>query len=188
MIWGNQDFSHDFKVFHVHQLFFQLSQYLPKEEQFAKGQELLAADQLASDIYSYTMGIACPYHDKIDKPRFCSLNCVKRWAYLILDHCCPPLNLQRLQDSHIHIERPPHSKDKRRFKEEYYVILDSEKMSKIKVNEDQDLFGAQKTRAAPAGFVSLDMSSIVKNPKKMTPWDRKALEVRINRIMNKKQG
>ena len=43
--------------------------------------------------FSYTVGMACPYHDKIDKSRFCSMNCVKRWAFLIMDKMCPPLGI-----------------------------------------------------------------------------------------------
>ena len=91
LTWGGLPIEQDFKVYHVHQLFYHLSQFLPKSEVCKS--ELLAGDCIASDIYSYTVGMACPYHDKIDKSRFCSMNCVKRWAFLIMDKMCPPLGI-----------------------------------------------------------------------------------------------
>ena len=67
--------------------------------------------------------MACPYHDKIDKGRFCSMNCVKRWAFLILDKCCKPFGIIQEAETHRHVERPQYLNRKPKYKEEFYVKL-----------------------------------------------------------------
>jgi len=175
--WSDLPIEQDFRVYHVHQLLYHLSHYLPSGANFKS--ELLAGDQLASDIYSYTVGMACPYHDKIDKSRFCSMNCVKRWAFLILDKCCQPFGIIQEPDTHRHVERPQYLNKKPKYQEEHYVklgpSLDDEPI-KVTAEADKDLFGAPKTRAAPAGFCDVDLSKTVPNPKKMSKKEREELE------------
>ena len=49
----------------------------------------------------------------------------------------------------------------------------------VTAEADKDLFGAPKTRAAPAGFCDVDLSKTVPNPKKMSKKEREELEVRL---------
>jgi hypothetical protein len=51
LTWGDLPIEQEFKVYHVHQLFYHLSQFLPKSEVCKS--ELLAGDCIASDIYRY---------------------------------------------------------------------------------------------------------------------------------------
>lgn len=180
--WAGLKNYPEFHVFHVHQLMFHLSQALLKSNNPERIKtESFAADLIASDIYSYTVGMGCPYHDKIDKPRFCSLNCAKRWAFLIMDHCCPVLNLEQKPDTHCHIEKPAYSRYDLPYKQEMLVqwrpsLEDDGTQTSTEL--DRDIFGAAKTRAAPAGFVAVDEA--LPNPKKMTTKERE--EWTVNKI------
>ena len=51
LMWGGLNVEQEFKVYHVHQLLFRLSQFLPKPGKL--GSDLLAGDNIASDIYRY---------------------------------------------------------------------------------------------------------------------------------------
>lgn len=126
--------------------------------------------------------MGCPYHDKIDKPRFCSLNCVKRWAYLIMDQCCPPLKIEQAAETHYHVERPFYLQRESKFKQEFHVEWtpvagDDGTITSAEV--DRDIFGAPKTRAAPAGFVAVRDEENIPNPKKMSTREREALEKKL---------
>ena len=90
-------------MYHVHQLFYYLTQYLPKDKQISNPG--LAEEQISSDIYNYFSGLGCKYHDWYDIPRYCSLSWVKRWAYLMMDECCPPLCIEKKKYTHIPIEQ-----------------------------------------------------------------------------------
>ena len=118
--WSGMVLHQELKVYHVHQLFFHLTKQMP-----SKGlrNELLAEDKITSDIYNYTTGMGCKFHDSIDKPRFCSLNIVKRWAFLIMDECCPDMGLEQKPDTHRHVDRPTYVQRNLGYKEEIFVLL-----------------------------------------------------------------
>ena len=142
-------------------------------------------------LYSYTVGIGCPYHDKIDKPRFCSMSCVKRWAFLIMDQCCPHLGITQEPDTHRHVERPPWDQQKPKYSEQFYVSLGpsvDDTPIPVTAEPDKDLFGAPKTRAAPAGFCGVDLDKVIPNPKKMSKRDREELEVKVFLFRKTPQG
>ena len=103
MAWSGIHLGQEFKVYHVHQLFYYLTQYLPKDKQISNPG--LAEEQISSDIYNYFSGLGCKYHDWYDIPRYCSLSWVKRWAYLMMDECCPPLCIEKKKYTHIPIEQ-----------------------------------------------------------------------------------
>lgn len=52
--WAGERKPQEFKVYHVHLLLYYLSQLLPPPDRIKS--EVLSADQIASDIYSYTVG------------------------------------------------------------------------------------------------------------------------------------
>ena len=49
--------------------------------------------------------VPAPCPNKDDIPRYCSLSVVKRWSYLMMDLCCPALEIERHNFSHIPIEQ-----------------------------------------------------------------------------------
>ena len=53
LMWGGLNVEQEFKVYHVHQLLYHLSQFLPKAGKL--GSDLLAGDNIASDIYRYSI-------------------------------------------------------------------------------------------------------------------------------------
>ena len=178
--WSGIVLHQDLKVYHVHQLFYHLTKQMP-----SKGlrNELLAEDKITSDIYNYTTGMGCKFHDAIDKPRFCSLNIVKRWAFLIMDECCPELGLEQKPDTHRHVDKPTYVQRNLGYKEEIFVPwLPSGEMAPVTSEPDRDVFDAPMTRANPAGFVNLDGSAMVPNPNKMSRKERQQFEVNFSKI------
>ena len=78
----------------------------------------------------------------------------------------------------MHEEKPLFDTSPSKFKQEFFVPLEiKEFVAHVSSDPDKDLFGAPKTRAAPSGFVSMDMENTIPNPKKMNLKDREALEV-----------
>ena len=68
MSWSGKSLGQDFKVYHVHQLFYYLSQYLPaKESRFSNCH--LAEEEISNDVFNYISGLGCKYHDWYDIPR-----------------------------------------------------------------------------------------------------------------------
>jgi len=67
MTWSGKSLGQDFKVYHVHQLFYYLSQYLPKDLRFSNCH--LAEEEINNDVFNYISGLGCKYHDWYDIPR-----------------------------------------------------------------------------------------------------------------------
>jgi hypothetical protein len=164
--WAGQSLHHDFKVYECHQLLFLLSKYVSSPIK----SHLLAQDELNSDKYNYALGLGCSYHDWFDRPQFCSLNYVKRWAYIIMDKCCSAFDIEPLMDVHYHIETRHTIKEPRHFKQTVLVKWspdDEEDVPQQSDKPDMTLYGAPKTRAAPAGFIHLNPKDVTSNPKRM---------------------
>ena len=68
MTWSGKSLGQDFKVYHVHQLFYYLSQYLPKDLRFSNCH--LAEEEINNDVFNYISGLGCKYHDWYDIPRW----------------------------------------------------------------------------------------------------------------------
>ncbi|XP_069677770.1 protein maelstrom homolog [Periplaneta americana] len=60
----------------------------------------LAERELERDVFNFTRGISCDFHEETDALPYCSLSCVRRWAFLILDHCCKDLGIDLVPGSH----------------------------------------------------------------------------------------
>ncbi|XP_021938741.1 protein maelstrom homolog isoform X2 [Zootermopsis nevadensis] len=60
----------------------------------------LAERELDKDVFNYTRGISCEFHEETDALPFCSLSCVRRWGFLIMDHCCKDLGIQLVAGKH----------------------------------------------------------------------------------------
>jgi hypothetical protein len=44
--------------------------------------------------------LCCQFHDRTDAVPYCSLSCVRRWAFVILDHCCKDLDIELIPGQH----------------------------------------------------------------------------------------
>jgi len=174
MSWSGKSLGQDFKVYHVHQLFYYLSQYLPiKESRFSNCH--LAEEEISNDVFNYISGLGCKYHDWYDIPRYCSLNCVKRWAYLMMDVCCPGLGIELKNYTHKPIEQKVFKNRQTGFKET--MLVNWEPRDETVPQQDEyfnvTTYGAPKTKAAPAGYVPVNPSEITPNEKKLTKKDMK---------------
>lgn len=56
--------------------------------------------ELEVDHFNYCRGLGCEFHETIDRTLYCSLSVVKRWVYIICDHCCQYLDIQLDRGKH----------------------------------------------------------------------------------------
>lgn len=64
-----------------------------------------AQTMLDRDIYDYTAGISCTYHEDNDISKYCALSFCTRWSFTISDHVCLDLNIKLILGQHV----PPNS-------------------------------------------------------------------------------
>lgn len=93
-----------FRVFNLGKLLFQLKNACQKyHSEEIKNTEHLAETDLEADYFS-SRRIGCEFHTKIDRTLCCSLSVVKRWAYIICDHCCQYLGIPLILGKHCPID------------------------------------------------------------------------------------
>jgi len=71
--------------------------------------EILAEVQLDRDVFLYTAGMACRWHQEEDETVYCSVAVVRRWCYILLHICNPRHHLELLPGRHLP-PRPPSSR------------------------------------------------------------------------------
>jgi len=71
--------------------------------------ENLAEVQLDRDVFLYTVGMACNWHQEQDETVHCSLALVRRWAFIFCHICCPRHELELLPGRHKPFPKPPSS-------------------------------------------------------------------------------
>jgi len=88
---------------------------------------------LDRDIYEYQTNIACEFHEKKDRSKYCSLSRVIRWAYTFSDHLCQDLAIIMEPGYHI-----PKNADLDTFSESNYA---SSIITQPKIERDSTSFG-----------------------------------------------
>ncbi|XP_033245181.1 protein maelstrom 2-like [Drosophila miranda] len=53
------------------------------------------------DFFEFTEGIACDYHEKIDRSKYCTNSMVKRWGFTFSDYMCADLAIPLQPGKHI---------------------------------------------------------------------------------------
>merc|ERR1712112_7613 len=71
--------------------------------------ENLAEVQLDRDVFLYTVGMACVWHQEQDETVHCSAALVRRWAFIFCHICCPRHELELLPGRHKPFSKPPSS-------------------------------------------------------------------------------
>lgn len=93
-----------FRVFQLGKLLFELQRacraYDPRASTIPEPLQTLAEADLEMDHFNYCRGIACEFHENIDRTLYCSLSIVKRWVYIMCDHCCQSLNIPLILGKH----------------------------------------------------------------------------------------
>uniref|UniRef100_A0A2M4BMU7 HMG box domain-containing protein n=1 Tax=Anopheles marajoara TaxID=58244 RepID=A0A2M4BMU7_9DIPT len=56
---------------------------------------------ITKDIYDYTEGIACDYHEANSNVKNCALSRCVRWGYVIADNCCMDLCIELQPGKHV---------------------------------------------------------------------------------------
>ncbi|CAG2061304.1 unnamed protein product, partial [Timema podura] len=83
--------ENNFRVLPLMKLFYEMRNACSSSERFPKIS--LAEAELEKDVFAYTPKIGCDFHEKYDANIYCSLSLVRRWGFLIADHCCKFLNI-----------------------------------------------------------------------------------------------
>jgi len=71
--------------------------------------ENLAEVQLDRDVFLYTVGMACTWHQEQDETVHCSAALVRRWAFILCHICCPRHELELLPGRHKPSPKPSSS-------------------------------------------------------------------------------
>ncbi|XP_067011860.2 protein maelstrom homolog [Anabrus simplex] len=100
--------SKAFRVYPLVKLFFELRNACARHkhnqnEGVGFPVEALAERELDKDMFNFTAGISCAFHETKDSVQYCSLSIVKRWCFLIADHCCQDVDVPLIPGSHVPI-------------------------------------------------------------------------------------
>uniref|UniRef100_A0A182NCG6 HMG box domain-containing protein n=1 Tax=Anopheles dirus TaxID=7168 RepID=A0A182NCG6_9DIPT len=61
----------------------------------------IAQQIITRDVYDYTKGISCEYHEHRDNVKYCALSRCIRWAYVISDNCCADMSIAMEPGKHL---------------------------------------------------------------------------------------
>ncbi|XP_061519567.1 protein maelstrom homolog isoform X1 [Anopheles gambiae] len=85
------------------ELFFRLKQnvelYMMDQTTFPS--VYIAQQIITKDVYDYTKGISCDYHEEKDNVLYCPLSRCIRWAYIISDNCCQDMGIEPIPGKHV---------------------------------------------------------------------------------------
>ncbi|KAM3958767.1 germ-plasm component protein maelstrom [Aphomia sociella] len=90
-----------FRIYKLDNLFFTLINAIKTRNDEGFPKESLALTQLKKDPFKYTPGIGCEHHEAVDKSVQCTTSRTKRWAYIILDSCCPVVGIDMEPGKHL---------------------------------------------------------------------------------------
>ncbi|XP_059046634.1 protein maelstrom homolog [Achroia grisella] len=93
-----------FRIYKLDTLFFTLINAIKSRSDEGFPKESLALAQLKKDLFKYTPGIGCETHENADKSIECTISRTKRWAYTILDSCCPVVGIELEPGKHIPVD------------------------------------------------------------------------------------
>lgn len=68
--------------------------------------------ELQNDIFEFTAGISCHFHEKTDARKYCSLSRVQRWSFVIMKHCCRNLAIDMIPGRHYPLSKDLVNKEK----------------------------------------------------------------------------
>uniref|UniRef100_A0A182PRJ3 HMG box domain-containing protein n=1 Tax=Anopheles epiroticus TaxID=199890 RepID=A0A182PRJ3_9DIPT len=103
VIFGDQLDDMEVNVCPLAELFFRLKQSV---ELFMMDQTTFPSVHIAQqiilkDVYDYTKGISCEYHEAQDNVLNCSLSRCTRWGYMISDNCCQDMGIEPIPGKHV---------------------------------------------------------------------------------------
>ncbi|XP_026330706.1 protein maelstrom homolog [Hyposmocoma kahamanoa] len=93
--------DNQFRVYKLDTLLFMVANTAAggTDEGFPK--ESLALVQLKKDSFKYTPELGCEMHERGELAVQCTSSRVKRWAYTVMDWCCPLLGVEALPGTHV---------------------------------------------------------------------------------------
>ncbi|CAB3227826.1 unnamed protein product [Arctia plantaginis] len=93
-----------FRVYRLDTMFFTLINAIKKNKNEGFPYATLALSQLNKDMFKYTPRLGCQRHESIDKSVECTTSRTKRWAYTVLDSCCPIMGVEIKAGLHVPLD------------------------------------------------------------------------------------
>lgn len=91
----------DYRVYLLPKLFYELRNAAASGEQNSLfPAQSIAERELEDDVFTFTRGISCEWHQESDAFQYCSLSLVKRWCFIVADHCCQLLGIDLVPGHH----------------------------------------------------------------------------------------
>ncbi|CAH1637036.1 unnamed protein product [Spodoptera littoralis] len=90
-----------FRLYRLDTLFFHLINGIKTHKNEGFPHESLALAVLRKDSFRYSQGLACKHHTDKGKPIECTDSRTFRWAYTVLDSCCPVAGIQVRPGNHV---------------------------------------------------------------------------------------
>ncbi|XP_022826672.1 protein maelstrom homolog isoform X2 [Spodoptera litura] len=90
-----------FRLYRLDTLFFYLINGIKTQRNEGFPHESLALAVLRKDNFRYSQGLACKHHTERGKPIECTDSRTFRWAYTVLDSCCPVAGIQVRPGNHV---------------------------------------------------------------------------------------
>ncbi|PZC82168.1 hypothetical protein B5X24_HaOG210976 [Helicoverpa armigera] len=93
--------EHIFRIYKLDTLFFYLINSIKSNKNEGFPKESLALIQLKKDPFKYTPGLGCEHHEANEKSMECTSSRTQRWAYTIMDSCCPVVGIDIQPGQHV---------------------------------------------------------------------------------------
>ncbi|KAJ9583312.1 hypothetical protein L9F63_022329 [Diploptera punctata] len=99
---SNCDFQQEdeFRVYPLPNLFYELKNACTGGKNLENFSFDYAKNELEKDIFLYTKGISCTFHEQTEAIEHCSLSRVQRWSYTVVGSCCRDLGIEILPKKH----------------------------------------------------------------------------------------
>ncbi|XP_037819034.1 protein maelstrom 1 [Lucilia sericata] len=91
----------DLKIYPIQYLFFIMKEATCEVGELEKPKSFYITDAFFErDFFEYQIGIACQYHEEIDKSKYCTQSYVTRWGYMFSDYMCRDIAIPLIQGRH----------------------------------------------------------------------------------------
>ncbi|PSN39466.1 hypothetical protein C0J52_20316 [Blattella germanica] len=90
-----------FRIYPLVHLFYELRNSAARHINEKGFPELNCAEfELEKDLYSFTRGMSCDFHEQTEAIQHCCMSKVRRWSYIVMGPCCEDLGIEGTSGQH----------------------------------------------------------------------------------------
>ncbi|XP_017471127.1 PREDICTED: protein maelstrom 1-like [Rhagoletis zephyria] len=94
--------SVELKIYSIQYLFYILKEATSEMGEVEQPKSHYITDAyFERDFFEYQTGIACTYHEDIDKSKYCTQSCVTRWGFMFSDYMCRDIAIDLIPGRHV---------------------------------------------------------------------------------------